>query len=531
MSKSINGFWSQIGNDIDGERHNDWSGYSCAMSADGKTILVGAPYNSENGYISTGQARLLKLNATTNIWEQIGPDLDGAERFLNLFGSSVAMSMDGSTIAVGAIDGVGNNPGFVRVYKLNLLLRKFEKIGPDIVGVNAGDLFGHAIAISADGTKLAVGSAFNYGAIRLYTGYVRVYKINSSDKSWEQIGPDITGDVDFDLFGTSLTMSSDGASIALGAISNNGNVVDANYGHVRILKLNSSLNVWEQIGSDIYGESIRDRFGISTAMSANGTIIVIGAPRNSGNGDTAAGQARVYKFYSPLNEWTQIGPDIDGEAIEDYFGTTVTMSNDGTIIAVGAPNNDNDSNSYLAGHVRVLQLNWTSNRYEQIGADIDGGTFNDQSGSSIAMSSDGKTIAIGAIGSNQYSGRVRVYQYMKCNDISWNLYNSQSNGIVASLFNRSIITNPSPCNRTNIEAVVPCNSKGSAVVIELYKGTSNKLLQRRTERDEPYFLFGNNGINVYNGRIVDGTYRIRAIVNGTVSPFLTFTLRGRNNCK
>jgi hypothetical protein len=49
--------------------------------------------------------------------------------------------------------------------------------------------------------------------------------------------------------------------------------------------------------------------------------------------------------------WTKIGDDIDGEAANDNSGFSVSLSSDGTIVAIGAINNDgNGSNS---GHVRV----------------------------------------------------------------------------------------------------------------------------------------------------------------------------------
>ena len=112
---------------------------------------------------------------------------------------------------------------------------------------------------------------------------------------------------------------------------------------------------------------------------------------------------------------------------------------------------------------------------------------------------------------------------INCN-VSWRLFNSQNDSFVADLSNGTIVTTSPPCRRTNIEAVVPCGDSNNAVTIELYQNSAR--LQRRVEKVVPYFLFGNSGTNVNNGRIEPGTYRIRVEVNGVFTPSTTFTLLG-----
>ena len=111
-----------------------------------------------------------------------------------------------------------------------------------------------------------------------------------------------------------------------------------------------------------------------------------------------------------------------------------------------------------------------------------------------------------------------------CN-LSWNLFNSETDTFVAPLPNNTVISNPIPCNRTNIKLVVPCGTS-KPVVIELYQGTGNKLLHRQTESVKDYFLFSNNGKNVFNGRIIPGTYSVRAMIDGKYSPRSKFTIKG-----
>ena len=69
-----------------------------------------------------------------------------------------------------------------------------------------------------------------------------------------------------------------------------------------------------QIGNDIDGENPGDLSGHSVAISANGDIVAIGAIENS-DGGSRSGHVRVYENVD--GTWTQIGEDIDGEAVDD----------------------------------------------------------------------------------------------------------------------------------------------------------------------------------------------------------------------
>jgi subtilisin family serine protease len=109
--------------------------------------------------------------------------------------------------------------------------------------------------------------------------------------------------------------------------------------------------------------------------------------------------------------------------------------------------------------------------------------------------------------------------------ITWNLYNSRTDKLVVPLPNNANISRPPPCGRTNIEAVVPCGASNHRVVMELFQG--KRRILRNTERAAPYFLFGNAGSNVLDGKLRAGRYSIRATVDGMVSPFTNFTLGGK----
>ena len=88
----------------------------------------------------------------------------------------------------------------------------------------------------------------------------------------------------------------------------------------------------------------------SISLSSDGSIIAIGADHNDDNG-SQSGHVRV--FQNVDDDWVQLGSDIDGEATDDQSGRSVSISSDGSIVAIGAwQNNGNGINS---GHVRVYQ--------------------------------------------------------------------------------------------------------------------------------------------------------------------------------
>jgi len=395
--------WLKLGSDIDGEAAYDYSGWSVALSSDGTIVAIGAPYNSGNGS-NSGHVRIYKWNGSS--WLQLGSDING-EAGGNLSGWSVALSSDGTCVAIGAPynGGSGISSGQVRIYKWNG--SSWLKLGSDIDGEAAGDLSGYSVALSSDGTFVAIGAPNNDGN-GSNSGQVRIYQWNGS--SWLKLGSDINGEVASESNGYSVALSSDGIIVAIGAPDNSG----ISAGQVRIYKWNGSS--WLKLGSDIDGEFAGDFSGWSVALSSDGAIVAIGAPYNSGNGSNS-GQVRIYTWNG--SSWSQLGSDIDGEAAGDQSGYSVALSSDGTIVAIGALYND--GSGIDAGQVRIYK--WNGSSWLKLGSDIDGEAAYDNSGYSVSLSSDGTIVASGApynSGNGSSSGQVRIYQTNSWNNIAWN---------------------------------------------------------------------------------------------------------------
>ena len=277
-------------------------------------------------------------------WQQIGNDIDG-EAAGDSSGTSVAISADASTVAIGASgnNGNGDYAGHVRVYNLafaqgiTIADSTWTQLGSDIDGDPVGGGFGYRLDISSDGTIVAIAASYNP------LGYVGVYQYDPTSADWTKIGSNIVGE-DIDGFGQSVAISSDGTRVVIGAPFNNDFT-----GAVRVYEYDG-IN-WIQLGSDIDGEATGNNSGGSIDISADGTIVVIGAQSNDDNGNNA-GHARVYQYDPTTADWVQRGADIDGEAERDAFGTSVHLNNGGTVVAIGATGND--GNGDYAGHVRVM---------------------------------------------------------------------------------------------------------------------------------------------------------------------------------
>jgi hypothetical protein len=404
---------TQIGSDIDGEVGIDLSGHSISLSSDGNILVIGAPFNDGNGKDS-GHVRVYRNN--NGSWEQIGTDING-EAVGDGSGWSVSISSNGSIIAIGAPfnDGNGINSGHVRVYNNNNNNNSvWEQVGNDINAEAAGDRFGESVSLSSDGTIVAIGAIYNNDGNGINSGHVRVYRNNNNNNNnnnngnWEQIGSDIDGEEARDGSGWAISLSSDGSILAVGATGSNGTDGQGDSGlsgYVRIYKNNNE--VWEQLGHNINGEAIGDYSGHSISLSSDGNILVIGAPFNDGNGNSS-GHVRVYRNNNGV--WEQIGSDIDGEAAEAQSGNSVSLSSDGSIVAIGAIKSDGGITERKPGHVRIYRNN--NGSWEQIGKDIDGEGDYNNFGSSVSLSTNGNIVAIGAPynnGTNEDSGHVRVY--------------------------------------------------------------------------------------------------------------------------
>jgi hypothetical protein len=370
--KFISGEWTPLGENIYGEGSSDESGLSVSLSADGYTVAIGAPNNDGDNGTQSGHVRVyqydehsaadsnqtLNGNANPNFgplgWKRLGGDIDG-EAPDDLTGDNpgtVSLSADGTTIAIASIENDGNpTSGHVRVYRYDE----------------------HSAADSNQ--TLSNGSANpNFGPL-----------------GWKRLGLDIDGDAG-NKIGSSVSLSKDGNVVAIGSTYSN---------HVQVYDFSNS--VWNPRGSLIQGTQYMGGVGQSVSLSEDGNRVAISAKGGFETFDqTTEGQVRVYQYYSPNATWNPVGGTL-------YVGLnggcdTVSLSANGNIVAVGADSSYNiDSGG--GGEVRIYQLSDPNNLWEPLGPAIHADAHNEKHGDSISLSADGSTVAVGTI----TKGQVRIY--------------------------------------------------------------------------------------------------------------------------
>lgn len=378
---------------ISGERLGNHLGGAVATSADGNRIAIGVAYNSNLNGRNAGCVRVFDY---IKGWRRIGPDVTG-DAAEDHAGTAVALSADGLRLAVGAPhhDAYGVAAGQVKVYAYDGTA--WKPLGEAIIGAAAFDELGSAVALSADGSRLAIGAPKN-DSNGTNAGLARAYAYDGT--AWTPLGEPILGAAAFDGLGSAVALSADGNYLAIGAPENDDNGESA--GHVRIYAYNGAM--WEQLGKAIEGEAANDYSGQSIALSADGRRIAIGATGNADNG-TWSGHVRIYTYNG--TSWIQVGQDLDGAAADDNSGIAVALSADGRRIAIGATGNDNNGAS--AGHVRLYDFDGV--RWQQVASDFDGYAANACAGQSVALSAKGARLVIGAPCSNDYSGQVYIHDY------------------------------------------------------------------------------------------------------------------------
>ena len=424
--------WIQVGGNIEGENAQDWAGGTekgMAMNGAGTTIAVGSSgHDGSNDDVNSGHVRVFDF--VTGSWLQRGEAIEGEFAYDNS-GTSVVLSADGRVVGIGEPQSdAGKNKntddrkqidfGQVRVFEWMQNESVWAQRGEAITGENKYDFAsdGGGLAMDASGTTIVLGSPYHDGD-ELYSkkGQVRIFDWNGTN--WIQRGADLFGEAAGDLFGEAVTITGSGETVAVGALHNDGAAEAGRYGcvtcrgSVRVFDWSPSGEEWLQRGNDIDGEQEKDFFGSAVALNAAGNMLVIGAPQT---GDSSKrGLAYVYKWNSNKEKWQKRGSCIEGTNGGDVFGSSVSMSNPGYTIAVGAYLHDGSSSSENEGHVRVFDWNTDTKSWSQRGEDIEGENEYDTSGYSVALSADGKTVASSARDTDDdagyQAGHVRVFDW------------------------------------------------------------------------------------------------------------------------
>jgi hypothetical protein len=363
LGGGINPEYVQKGNVINGLEAELLSDrLSMDLSSDGLSIVIGEyTYND-----SKGAVRVFNFNELSSEWERIGDILEVPENFSfspPFFGSSVSISDDGKTIAVGAPN-IEWGDGKVYLYRNDNgvwdLDEEFESMSTaPLVESN----FGSAVALSGDGKVLACGAekgtlSTSGGILSQYgQGFARVYKYDDFFEAWKSYDIPYTGELDetvvFPLanFGHTISLSEYGSKLVIGAYTDSVNGQE-NVGSVYVYSFSPVLGTYE-LESKLSGDRKDTFFGTSTTMSRSGDFLAVGTQNPETNGSVIA-----YRYSEGGGFW-DASVAIEGDD-RDYLGQSVALTTEVTVgvdekvmLIVGSPNKNIES----AGSARVFQWN------------------------------------------------------------------------------------------------------------------------------------------------------------------------------
>jgi hypothetical protein len=317
--------WSQQGGTLapEGEgAFNDFHSLSVALSSDGQTALIGGSSNNLDG--SFGSAWVFTRSGST--WVQQGVALLPAGEYFTGAGLRVALSGDGNTALIGSPEEAPRGgPGAAWVFVRSG--STWTQQGGKITGSaeEPHGLFGGAVALSANGTTALIGGAdenMGAGAAWVFT---------RSGSTWTQQGEKLTGSGELGPggFGASVALSAEGNTALIG-----GSSMEQSAGAAWVFIRSDST--WTQQDAKLTGIGESQQvgsfgFGTSVALSADGSVAVVGDPGDES--DVGA----VWSFARTGSTWTQLGQEFTGggEVGEGEFGGGVALAADGNTVVVG----------------------------------------------------------------------------------------------------------------------------------------------------------------------------------------------------
>ena len=443
-------------------------GNAVALSADGTTLAIGAPFESggssgiggdqedDSGY---GAGAVYVFARDGDGWRQQAYVKASNPGLADNFSYMIALSEDGDTMAVSApfeasaatgIDGDQGDDSISQAGAVYVFGRsgdswtqqayiKASNTGEDGIGdaLDDGDQFGFSIALSADGSTLAVGAisedsaAAGVGADQtdnsaLSSGAVYVYE--RSGDSWTQQAYIKTSNPDGgDLFGYSVALSADGNVLAAAAYDEDGSLAGTNEIQDNEVNGTGAIYVFSRDGGQWSQEAYlkasnserNDSFGVAVAISADGNTVAGTAldedgmttgvnsepvPDMENNLSTGA----VYVYARDDAGWSeQAYIKASNTGPNDIFGARLALSGDGGTLAVPAQLEDSagqgidaaqdDDSAQEAGAVYLFSrdgASWVQSTYVK-GSNTE--AF-DEFGSAVALNGDGTLMAVGARG-------------------------------------------------------------------------------------------------------------------------------------
>jgi hypothetical protein len=288
------------------------------------------------------------------------------------------------------------------------------------------DSFGSSVAVSSDGSTIVAGAPwqtvnFNPGQGAVYVfvmpagGWATMTEtaeLTASNGNWHGI------------LGASVGVSSDGSTIVAGAPDFYNGGPGAAY--VFVMPVGGWANM-TQTAKLTASDGVReDELGFSVGVSSDGSTIVAGAPDSTINPTIGSGPGAAYVFVKPGGGWATMTETAkltasDGTE-DDYFAVSVAISGDGSTIVAGAYGATIGSNSYQgAAYAFVKPGGGWGSMTQTAKLTASDGAGGDRLGSSVGVNTNSNTIVAGAPGAtiNGNSRQGAAYVFVEPDSGGW----------------------------------------------------------------------------------------------------------------
>mmetsp|Transcript_26058 Transcript_26058/g.39408 ORF Transcript_26058/g.39408 Transcript_26058/m.39408 type:complete len:481 (+) Transcript_26058:156-1598(+) len=396
-------FWTPVG-DLQRAKLGDdvkinGMGESLDLSGSGLHLAIG----SNQALINKGRVDVLQYHG--NRWEQIGKPLSGDVEGEN-FGHCVRLNRIGSILLV---SGFGSDPDG-RVGKVQSFTFRdsnnndkaddsWVQFGGDVTGDGLGDRFGAALSMDQKGTAFIVGADGDEQE-SLSNGYAKIYEMNEEMQEWKFVRR-FDGEFGSRL-GNAVAMSGDGKTVCIGERDYRvlGKTSGEHEGTGRVRCWTGTDWLFRK-GYELVGDWIGGAFGYSLSLNEDGTVLAVGDRRA---GDQKEGGVITYQFRN--DKWHKHGERLSG-AGNDQGGFQVALNAKGDVLAWTARGYDEEVGDTDVGIVRVAQ--YAYGEWIQVGNDIAGEDEGDWFGESVALSDSGHMLSAS---SNKINGEeyVKTYQ-------------------------------------------------------------------------------------------------------------------------
>lgn len=223
-----------------------------------------------------------------------------------------------------------------------------------------GDQFGFHLSLSSDGNTLAVAAPWQDDP-GSSAGSVYVYARDGVGSWSQQAELKASNAQADDFFGSAVSLSADGSTLAVGAYREDSNATgiggnqaddSAPQSGAAYVFTRDGMGSWsQQAYVKASNTDMNDRFGSALQLSSDGNTLVVGAPGEDGGttgidgnqaDDSSSGSGAVYVLTRDgMGTWshqTYIKASNTGSL--DAFGQAVAICGDGSTLAVGADHED-----------------------------------------------------------------------------------------------------------------------------------------------------------------------------------------------